>query len=668
MPTPPSGPVDHASRVINQAGDVLSDAVDYLRLDPIPPVLRELRRYSLAKLRADVTAGAMVAIVTIPQAIGFALVVGLPVEAVVATAVVGAVFCALFSGSRHLVFGPTNTISIILAGALVTVKDVDLTALEKVLVIGFLIGVFQIAAGFFKLGTLSQFISRTVIVGYSCAVALLIGIGQLGNLFGVGAADNVSLPGTVSHLFQSLGTLHLNWMTAGVGVASLAGMFLLRRVRPAWPEGLIVIAIAVIVSHFYRLADFGVPLVRDGGAIAGGGVPVFVGFPSNAEGLGLLTSLTSVALAAAILGMLEAVSITKSLAARSGQRVNPNQELIAMGAGNLAATAFGAMPGSSSFVRSAVCEQSGGATQLASMFASVVVLGVLALTSGFINSIPIATLAAYLVLVSARLVNFAQVRIVTRATKSDAIVFWLTLLAALFLQLDTAVYVGIGASLVLFLKKASAPSLVEYGFNDQGQLSQLEASKDRTDAAISIVHVEGELFFGAADLFQDQVRYLAEDGGIRVVVLRMKNARHLDATSVMSLLQLHESLTKAKRYLLVSGINPDVERVLRRSGAWEVLGPENIFPAEANLTMSTKRALQRAKALLTRDGAAGKAEVRIYYDRQRAENAAVKSGSSAPASVIASAGANAGAGTSASAGGSADAGVMPGEHPGDYEI
>jgi SulP family sulfate permease len=622
-----TSPTEHATRVINQAGGVFSDAVDYLRLDPVPPVFRELRRYSLAKLKADVVAAAMVAIVTIPQAIGFALVVGLPVEAVVATAIIGALFCALFSGSRHLVFGPTNTISIILAGALLSVRDVPLTALEKVLVIGFLMGIFQLAAGFFKLGTLTQFISRTVIVAYACAVAVLIGVGQIGNLFGIGAADDISLPGTVAHLAVSLGTLHINGMTAGVGVVSLLAMILLRRVRPNWPEGLIVIILSVAVSVGYGLGDFAVVLVRDGGEIAGG-MPLFVGFPSNATGLSLVPALTSVALAAAILGMLEAISITKSLAARSGQRVNPNQELLAMGAGNLAATAFGAMPGSSSFVRSAVCQQSGGATQLASMFASIMVLVVLAVTSGFINYIPIATLAAYLILVSVRLINWEQVRIVTRATNSDAIVFWLTLLSALFLKLDTAVYVGIGASLVLFLKKASAPSLVEYGFNEQGQLSQLDEPKDRAEAAISIVHVEGELFFGAADLFQDQVRYLAEDGGIRVIVLRMKNARHLDATSVMSLLQLHESLQKARRHLLISGINPDVERVLKRSGAWAVIGPENIFPAEANLTMSTKRALQRAKALLKQDGAQGRADVRIFYDRKRAEDQANASGAS----------------------------------------
>lgn len=620
-------PTAHATRVLNQAGDVLSDAVDYLRVDPIPPVLRELKGYSRKKLRADLIAGATVALVSIPQAIGFALVVGLPVEAVMMTAVVGAFFCALFSGSRHMVFGPTNTISIILAGALVSVREVDLTALEKTLVIGFLIGLFQLTAGVFKLGTLTQFISRTVVVAYACAVAVLILVGQTGNLFGVGASPDVSLPGVIRHLLHSLTHFEINPMTAGIGLVSFAGMVLIRRLRPRWPEGLIVIVASVAISRLYDLSSFGVQLVGQGGAIAGGKLPVFVGLPTTSEGLALVPQLTSVALAAAILGMLEAVSISKSIAARSGQRINPNQELIAMGAANLASATCAAMPGSASFVRSAVSEQSGACTQLATMFASGFVLIALAVASGFINHVPIATLAAYLILISTRLVQPSQARIVRRATNSDAIVFWLTLGSALFLKLDTAVFVGIGASLVLFLKKASAPSLVEYGFNEQGQLAQLEPGTARTsDSTISIVHVEGELFFGAADLFQEEVRLRAETENIRVVILRMKNARHLDATAVMSLLQLHESLEKKGRHLLISGINPDVERVLRRSGAWEVIGAENIFPAEANLTMSTKRALQRAKRLLAADGASSKADVRIFYDRKRLESQQSASG------------------------------------------
>ncbi len=624
---------EKAGRVFNEAVGGLSDVADYLRLDPVPPVFRQLRRYSLAKFKADLIAAAMVAIVTIPQAIGFAVVVGIPVQAVMATAIIGGFFCALFSSSRHLVFGPTNTISIILAGALLTVPNVPLTSLQKVLVIGFLIGLFQLGAGFFKLGNLTHFISRTVIIAYTTAVGVLIGVQQISNLLGLGRPDDVSLPTMVQHIALQLAFLDLNLMTAGVGVASLLLMILLRRVKPRWPEGLIVITIFGFVSALYNLDAFSVPRIGDAGEVAGS-MPMFLGFPTNESGIRLIPQITSVALAAAILGMLECISISKGLAARSGQKVNPNQELMAMGIGNLASTAFGAMPGSSSFVRSAVCYESGGRTQLAAILSSALVLGILLLIASAVNYVPIATLAAYLILIAARLINFAQIRIARRATRSDSIVFWGTLAAAMFLDLDTAVYVGIGLSLALFLKKASAPSLVEYAFDDQGQLMHLSPEREESGAkrhpAISIVHVEGELFFGAADLFQEQVRYLAEDEAIKVIILRMKNARHLDATSVMSLLQLHDYLRKTGRHLLVSGINPDVEKVLRRSGAWASIGAENIFPAEANLTMSTKRALKRANQLVHQMGVS-KPEVRLVYDRKRDQGGIATESASAPA-------------------------------------
>ena len=195
--------------------------------------------------------------------------------------------------------------------------------------------------------------------------------------------------------------------------------------------------------------------------------------------------------------------------------------------------------------------------------------------------------------------------------------FFVTLISAFFLKLDIAIYVGVGLSLALFLRKASAPSLVEYGFDSSGQLTQVEGSESRKNPAISIVHVEGELFFGAADLFQEQVRYMADESDLKVIILRMKNARHLDATSVMSLLQLQDYLKAAGRHLIVSGISPEVEHVLKASGAWKVIGAENIFPAEANLTMSTKRALLRASHLL-QIAKGQKADVRIFYDKQRA--------------------------------------------------
>lgn len=592
-----------------------AEVVSYLKFDPVPPILRRLKGYGFGTFRRDVLAGLMVAIVAIPQAIGFAVVVGIPVKAVIATVIVGGLICSLFASSRHLIFGPTNTISIILAGALLAVAEVPLTALQKVLVLGLMIGVFQLSAGLFKLGNLTHFISRTVIIAYTTAVGVLIGVGQVGNLLGLGRSDAVSLPGTLKHIGVRLSHAEMNPMTGLVGVSSLLMMLAIRRWRPRWPDGLIVLGLFGGFSYFYGFGDTGVALVRDSGEI-GGSMPMFVGFPVNGEGLKLIPQLASVALAAAILGMLETVSIAKGLAARSGQKVDPNQELISVGLGNLAATSFGAMPGSSSFVRSAVCFESGGRSQFAGILSSLFVAVIIGLTAFAVNSIPIAVLAAYLILIAGRLIKWADIRIARQATRSDAVVFWGTLLAALFLQLDTAVYVGIGLSLALFLQKASAPSLVEYAFNDQGQLMHLEEKNDRHNPAISIVHVEGELFFGAADLFQEQVRYLAEDDDIKVFILRMKNARHLDATSVMSLMQLIAYLRKTDRHLLISGISPEIERVLRSSGAYEHVGTENIFPAEANLTLSTQRALKRASLLVKAMGG-GKPDIRLIYDRKR---------------------------------------------------
>jgi len=611
-------PTDHAARVLNQAGGVLSDAVDYLRLDPIPPVFRELRRYTRPLLSADLLAGATVALVSIPQAVGFALIAGLPPEMVIMSVVVGGFLAALFSTSHHLVFGPTNSISLLMASAIATLPTVGLTAPALALVLAFLIGFFQLVAGFAKLGKLTQFVSRAVIIGYGTAIGILLAVGQLPNLVGAPSTRGnlfASLEGTARHVL----TQEFNPYAVAIGVVTLLLFHVLERLARWVPAELLGLVLVTLFARWVGLEALGVRTLAGEGELAGS-LPSFIGLPFGAASVSAVPGLMGTALAIALLGMLEAIAIGKTLAARSGQAFNPNQELMAMGLANVGCAAFGAMPGSASFARSATNIQSGARTQIAALASSVMVLGGLFLVAPLINYLPVPALAAHLMRIGLKMINRDQLRIAWRATRSDAVVLVVTLLSAFLFKLDAAIYIGLGLSLALFLNKASAPSLVEYGFNSEGQLAQLDAPRDRADAAISIVHVEGELFFGAADLFQDQVRHLAGEGGIRVVILRMKNARHLDATSVLSLLQLHESLIKSGRHLLISGINPDVERVLRRSGAWETIGADNIFPAEANLTMSTKKALHRAKTLLAADGASDRADVRIFYDRSRADN------------------------------------------------
>jgi len=582
------------------------------------PLAEELSHYTRGKFRADLLAGANVALVSIPQAVAFALIAGLPPLMVIMCVVVGGFVGALFSSSHHLVFGPTNSISLVLATTIFALRGSDLTPTQLALLLACLIGLIQLAAGLAQLGKLTQFISRSVIIAYGTAIGLLLAVSQVPHLLGLTVPTGSPLAG-LWQTGEHLARLDANPWALALGAATLLLFHLAERLAPKLPPELPVLVLLALFARHAGLGALGVRTIADEGALAVS-LPTFLGIPLNAGSLGLVPSLLGSALAIAILGMLEAVSIAKTLAARSGQRLDTNQELVAMGLGNLACSAFGAMPGSASFARSGANYQSGARTQVAALGSSLLVLAALFFVTPLVNFIPVPCLAAHLVRIGLGVVDRSRIRIACRATRADAIVFGVTLLAAIFLRLDIAIYVGVGTSLALFLEKASTPSLVEYGFNAQGQLAQLEGPAARGHAAISIVHVEGDLFFGAADLFQEQLRLLADDGRTKVVILRMKTARHLDATAVMSLLELHGYLQRTGRHLIVSGASAEVERVLRESGALAQLGPENFFPAEFNLTMSTRRALLRARELLGESAAA--ADVRIFYDRPQPSLAA----------------------------------------------
>ena len=225
--------------------------------------------------------------------------------------------------------------------------------------------------------------------------------------------------------------------------------------------------------------------------------------------------------------------------------------------------------------------------------------------------VPQAVLGALVVAVAWRLFNRRQLRTCLTATRSDASTMIATLLATLFVPLYVAIFVGAALSIVLYLRKASRPDFVEYEFNEQGSLA--EVSKRRIPA-ISIVHVEGDLFFGAADIFRTQVQRTMQDPMLRVIILRLRNARNLDATSVMALEDLVQVVRETGRFLIVSGITKDVYRVLRNSGMVDLIGRDNIFVySYGNPNLSTRFALLRAQELLgTRE-----ADIQIYIDQNK---------------------------------------------------
>ena len=578
------------------------------------PFIAELRNYTWGKFRADLVAGATVTLVSVPQAIGFSLILNLPPTPVIVSVIIGGFVGSLFFSSRHHVFGPTSSISLIVAATIAANSGIGLEPLQLAVYLAFLIGVVQLLAGLLNFGEITKFISRSVVIGYSTGIGILLIASQLHNLLGYKVEAGQNFSTNVLQALFDLGTARVYPWAIGIGLLTFAIFWAVRRLRPHWPEALIGLALLGLGAKIFTLyhpAHIPFLMVRDEGSLTAI-VPAFAGYPFGPKRIHLLPELAVTAIAISILGMLEAASITKGLAAKSGQRIEPNQELIGMGAANIACSFFGAVPGSSSFARSAVNFQSGAKTQISSMLSSAVVLLVLGLVTPVFNFIPVAALAAHLIRVGIKMINWHQIRISCRSTPSDLVVFVVTLGSCLFLKLDTAIYVGIGVSLALFLRKTSTPTLVEYAINETGNLAELRDPNQRPHPQISIIHVEGELFFGAADLFQEQVRILAENQNIRVFILRMKNARHLDASTVMAMENLHDYLSETGRYLLISGSSPEVTRVLENSGLLKQFGRENIFPAEANATMATRNALKRAKELLPGEPA----DLRVFYDKK----------------------------------------------------
>jgi SulP family sulfate permease len=279
--------------------------------------------------------------------------------------------------------------------------------------------------------------------------------------------------------------------------------------------------------------------------------------------------------------------------------LNLDQQLLSMGIANLGCAFGSGMPISGSLTRSALNYASGTRTPVASMVSGALV-ATGALTLGhWIGTIPKPALAALVISIGSTLIQPRSIRFVLGSTNGDALVFLSTFVAGLLLPLDTAIYIGTGVSIVIFLRKAAIPELQEYNFTEEGELAEISKKEERPRPHIAILHVEGDLFFGAAEIFMDQMRRAAEDPAIRIFILRLKNAHHLDATCALAIEEFIRYLRATGRDLIVSGAREEVYRVFRDSGLLKVLGPENFFlytPSNPNL--STRNALKRSQEIL----------------------------------------------------------------------
>lgn len=555
------------------------------------PLKKTLRGYSWKRLWGDCNAGFNTSLLSFPQGIAYALIAGLPIAYGIYASVLAAVLGAAFSRSPFAALGPTNSTCVLLMS---TFAILGFTSAERVATLPLLllmVGIMLTLGAYFKIGNLIQYISRSVIMGYVTASAALILANQFWQLLGI----HFEKPAITFYEIVYETVLHLDkihWPTVFLGVLTLAIYLVLNRQFKTLPNIGITLVLSSCCGYGFQFIGWKLCYTE---AIHISSWPIT--FPT--ANLIMVKTLASSALAITLLCLLENASIVKSLSAKGGQRFDINQEMFAMGVANLGATFFGGMPISTSPTRSTLSWKSGASSGLNNLFSGLCCFGIAVLLGPFTAHIPIVTLSALIIIVGSAMINKHAIRVVMRSTPADAIVFIATLLTGLIFPLDNAVYLGVLVSIALFLRTAAVPQMVEYMFTETGQLTEREEGQAKIDLNISIVHVEGNLFFAAADLFHDQIRRVCEDKHLKVVILKMRNAYHLDATSVMALEELVLHMKEKNRVLLVSEARRDLIQIFKRSGLMEVIGKDHIFTDNfQNPTLSTARALRKAQELI----------------------------------------------------------------------
>lgn len=564
----------------------------------------------------DLKAGINVALLAIPQGMAYALVAGLPIHYGLLGSAVAALIGGIFGGGRFITLGPTNATAVLLFGAFASVGLIgtnglaNSSALLLLPVILFTSGLFLVLASLFRISFIVQFVSRTVITGYITAAACLIIANQGRHVMGISTSEDTPPSTFLGILFFLITHLDLIAWPAIILSAFTAAVYLLIQLRsPALPSVAGALIAASIAGHYMENAGFSI--IRLESFSIGKDLLMLPSFDLLMEHGPLILSTS---LAVCLLCLLEGLSIGKSLSARSGGRIDSNQETFAIGMGNLGCSLFSGMPASGSLTRSTLSVASGARTNLANLITGLVIfIGVFALND-LVRFIPICSLATLVIFIGISLVKIRQIRTVARATRSDGFAFAVTLLVGLAFSLQLAIFAGVLTSVLLFLRKVAQPQLIEYGYTKKGDLAEASALTKRAEPEVFIVHVEGELFFAAADLFYEQIRRVGEDPNQKVLVLKMLNAHNMDATSVLALEELLDYLSEKDCHVILCEIRKDCLRILKNSGALSRMNRRNIFPfVPSNPTLSTAKAIRRAKSLVK----GGTAKVTILADEKK---------------------------------------------------
>jgi SulP family sulfate permease len=567
------------------------------------PVRWSLPRYSWAFFRRDLVAGLTVATVAVPQAMAYALIAGLPPTYGLYTAIVMTALASIFGASSHLMNGPTNAISLVVFGAVagLTTGPDDPERLQMVCLLGVLVGGIQILIALLRLGDLTRYVSESVILGFMAGAGVLVALSQVQNLLGLHGR-----PGAKNEYL--LYRFWLDWTEGGpvnlralgIGLATLLLIFALhrlgRRFRIRLPELLITLLVISFAVWLFGLSPSDKP---SDNLQVDAQLPSFVLPQFRPE---WIRELWGGALAIALLGLVEALAIAKSIAARTREHLDYNRQCLAEGIANLGGGMFQCMPGSGSLTRSAINYFAGSATRLSGIIAAGAVLVSLLVFGDLARFIPKAALAGILLWTAGRIVDRRRLWTALRATRFDAGIALATAFAAVFISIEFSILIGTFVSFLFFVPRASRLHASELVVGPDRTLRERLPDDPRCSRLV-IFSLEGNLFFGASPELKEHLDDLGRRTleGVRVIVLRMKRVRNPDMVCLEILERFLDDMHARKATVLLCGVREDFAQVLRNVGSHHWLPPERVFLEDVTVGSSTLKAVRRAYEILNED-------------------------------------------------------------------
>lgn len=525
------------------------------------PMRHWLSKTNKNSLKDDFFAGITGAIVVLPQGIAFAVIAGLPPEFGLYSAIIVQLIAGFFGSSLQMVTGPTVALSIVIPGIInnyAPIGTAEYISLSLSLML--LVGFIQLIFGIFRLGSLITFISHTVIVGFCAGAGFLIIVNQLPAFFGIDAGREnalIKIPHIIQQLPQS------NWYSLSIALITFIITIIIRKYYKKLPHMLIGLVCGVITGFLLDAGNNGVKML--------GSLPN--GFPNVVlPDLSYKTigTLLPSAAALALLGLIEAASIARSIALRTGQRIDSNQEFFGQGLANLVGSCCSCYVGSGSFNRSAINLDSGAKSPFSLLFSSLIVILILFFAPNITYYLPLPAVAATIIVTGYNLFDFKNISLTFHTSKSELGVILITLFATLFINLEFAIYAGVIMSLLLYLNKASHPAMHEVDF------SKVEKQKDHPN--LTVLRLDGSLFFGATDHFENLFAKLNRKNQWQYVVILAEGLSLIDIAGLESLIVVKKNLQKNGGDLYLIGMKPHLRQKLSKSPYWQYLGGEkNLF-------------------------------------------------------------------------------------------